>query len=1085
MHRNGIYLTIFFIFSGIILFTSPTANALEDGRFGLFDVRISPSGEMVAFSWAGDIWIADIDSGECTRVTDHVAYDHDPAWFPSSDRLAFSSNRDGNDDVYSVPISGGEPERHTWHGANDIVQDVHPDGSRILFVSTRGLFSFDLYEVDTEGGLERALTHDTSRNFFARYYPNGAMIIVSRGIYHWTRSHYNGSGDTDLYSMDTDGQSMTWVENSYDGNDNWPCVYGDNIYFTSDRELGCANVWVKPWSGVDPIRLTDFTKRPVMFLSVSNTGKLCFVQDFRINILNFNEMTGEYEGPWTVDLDLGSEPKHSQEIRLDINGNVTEMESSPLGTNLAVIARGDLFMIPLHDPNEPAPLGDDRYWEAVRVTETPSREQYVTWHPDGDRVTLSSDKNGNFELYEIDLRAFEWTRLTETPKDEVKPKYSPDGSMLAFYYGNDQLTILDLESMERKVIAEDLFVFQPWIGPYEWSSDGKWIAYTGSNRVYYGEVFIVPSDGSSDPVNLTLHHDNDTFGGWTPDGNKIFFLSRRDFVSGLEGYGWWWSGGKLYTIDLQHSPQPASDFIVLPVEEVEEDVDEDSESENDDVEESEDEEKIEIDFDRIDERVRQIAHMEGGSDHAAISPDGSTYVFEANVLGNWALWEVSSDGGSPTQITTVSNRPDDIEWLPDGSGVLYLVNRRVYYWEKSSGMTVQVPTYGRMTINLNEERREMVYEAGRLLGSHFYDEEMHGYDWEEIVDLYAPLVEEAAVGEEFTLLLNLMFGELDASHLGAWTASSSEGIGANIAEIGLEFDRNMWVPGLLVDYVLPRGPADYDESRIEVGEWVLAINGTEVSPEINYWSLLDDAVGRSTVLTVASDQNGSDLREVTIIPVPRGGDSGIYPGWSSAAYEAWVEENRAQVEGLSDGRVGYVHIRWMGGSRLERFARELFAENYDKEAVIIDIRWNPGGNIHEYLLEILSRPQFGWSRPRDGEMVQQPGHRWGKPTVLLINERSSSDSEIFPAGFRSLGLGTIIGERTLGAVIGTEGYTLIDGQSGIRLPMEGWFSLDGSNLENDGVEPDIRVVNDLNHIRDGIDDQLIYAVEYLLDGFGE
>ena len=313
MSRFRFCLAIIFILSVVILLFSPSANALEDGRFGLFDVRISPSGEMAAFSWAGDIWIAEIDSGECTRVTDHVAYDHDPAWFPSSDRLAFSSNRDGNDDVYSVPISGGEPERHTWHGANDIVQDVHPDGNRILFVSTRGLFSFDLYEVDTEGGLERALTDDTAKNFFARYYPNGAMIIFSREIIGRTGRFYNGSGNTDLYSMDTDGQSMTCVENSYDGNDNWPCVSGDNIYFTSDRELGCANVWVKPWSGIDPIRLTEFTKRPVMFLSVSYSGMLCFVQDFRIHILDFNQMTGEYEGPWTVDLDLGSEPKHSQE----------------------------------------------------------------------------------------------------------------------------------------------------------------------------------------------------------------------------------------------------------------------------------------------------------------------------------------------------------------------------------------------------------------------------------------------------------------------------------------------------------------------------------------------------------------------------------------------------------------------------------------------------------------------------------------------------------------------------------------------------------------------------------------------------
>jgi C-terminal processing protease CtpA/Prc len=845
---------------------------------------------------------------------------------------------------------------------------------------------------------------------------------------------------------------------------------------------------MKPWSGDAPVRLTDYNDRPVLFLSVSNMGRLCFVQDFRIRIMDYSEMTGEYSSPHTVNLDLESEPKRSQEVRLDINGNVSEMEISPLGTNLAIIARGELFVVPLHDPDEPAPLGDARYWEAVRVTETPAREQYVAWHPDGDRIVLSSDKDGNFELYEIDLRNFEWTRLTDTPKDEINAHYSPDGSMLAFYYGNDQLETLNLETHERKIIAGDLFVFQPWIGRFEWSPDGKWIAYSGSDQIYNGEVYIVPSDGSTDPVNITLHHDNDVLGGWTPDGEKIYFLSRRDFESGLEGYGWWWSGGRLYAIDLQHTQQPSSDFIVLPDENIEGESSDEVAPDDETTEESGEDTsgvEVKIDFDRIDERVRRIANMQGGSEHVAISPDGSTYIFEANVLGNWALWKVGSEGGSPTQIATLPDRPNDIEWLPDGSGVLYQVSQKVYYWEKDSGTTVQVPTFGRLTVDLVQERREMVYEAGRLLGSHFYDEHMHGYDWNEIVNLYAPLVEEAATGEEFSTLMRMMFGELDASHLNAYTAGSNEGVGSNIAEIGLEFDLSTQGPGLLVNYVLPRGPADYDESRVNVGEWVLAMNGTEVSPANNYWSLLDDAACRSTVLTVASDQDGANSREVTIIPISRWEDSDIYPGWSTAAYEAWVEKNRAAVDELSGGRVGYVHIRFMGGSCLERFAREMFEENYDKEAVIIDIRWNGGGNIHEFLLDILSRPQFGWSRPRDMEMIQQPGQRWGKPTVLLINERSSSDSEIFPAGFRALGLGTIIGETTLGAVIGTEEYRLIDGTTGIRLPIEGWFYLNGTNLENDGVEPDIRVVNDLNHIRDGIDDQLIYAARYLLDGLGE
>jgi len=476
-----------------------------------------------------------------------------------------------------------------------------------------------------------------------------------------------------------------------------------------------------------------------------------------------------------------------------------------------------------------------------------------------------------------------------------------------------------------------------------------------------------------------------------------------------------------------------------------------------------------------------VTHIQGGGKVASLSPDGSTYLFESNPLGGWALWRVPYEGGQPSQVTGLPGRLSDIEWLPDSRGALYLAGNRIYFWEKRSGSVMQVPTYGRLDVDLATERYRMVNEAGRLLRSHFYDEDMHGYDWDGIVGLYAPLAMETAVGEEFELLLKMMMGELDASHLGAWTSGSREGRGYNHAELGLEFDPLTSGPGLKVTNVMPRGPADYEEIDIEAGDWVLEINGTDVSTSMNYWSLLDDMVSRTTVLTAGSEQYPDETWEISILPMQMSRPYQFHPSWGEVAYEAWVDENRTIVEDMSDGRVGYTHIQWMGGSRLERFARELFAENLEKDAMIFDIRWNPGGNIHEYLLEILSRDQFGWSQMRDGNLLRQPAEVYEKPVVLLINERSSSDSEIFPSGFRTLELGTIIGQPTLGAVIGTEGYTLIDGVTGIRLPIEGWYAIDHTNLENYGVPPDIFVENDLNDIRDGVDSQLEYAVEYLMD----
>jgi len=1060
----------------ILIVVSPRADALADGRMAMFDASISPDGRKVAFSWMGDIWTADVDTGRCARVTDHVAEDWHPVWFPDGGRIVFASNRDGNDDVYSVPVSGGTPTRHTRFGNYDIPVDISPDGKTILFRSYRRLFSSDLFEVDVAGGSDRPITHDTGINRESCYSSDGGRIVVCRGSSNWQRRKYNGSGDTDIYVMDRNGRNMRWVENGYNGIDYWPCWGpGDQtIYFVSDRD-GMENVYRIPSTGGPAEKLTDFTDRPVLFLSVADTGRVAFIQDFRLWIMDPGQQ------PRRIHLDCSSEPKHSQDVRLDISGNVEEIELSPLGTHIALIARGELYVAPVYDPDETPPLGDERFRESVRVTDTPSRERHVAWHPDGDRVALISDRDGNQEVYEIDLRTYEWTRLTNTPEEEYLPVYSPDGTRIAYYRANDKLVVRDLETGSERVILHTLLQTSPWPSGYNWSPDSRWIAYTGLDSVYDDDVFVVGTDENADPqpVNITVHHDTDYFAGWTLDGKSVYMLSSRDIAYGLPGWGWWQNGYALYVIQLNRIPAPRSDVLEFPEEKS---AGEETETAEGSVEnKTEEKVAVEINFDRIDERARLVTSTRGGGWRAALSPDSKTFVYDSNALGTTALWSIPFDGGSANHIADAPDGLDDLEWLPDGSGVYYLTDGRVKFWKKDSIDVSSVPAYGRLTLNLADERSQMIQETGRVLENHFYDPLLHGTNWDEAIEFYEPLVEQAAVPEEFTDLMSMLFGELDASHLSCWTSGSNEGIGETNGYPGLDFDPFAEGPGLRVTKVYPRGPADYSETRIEPGEWVLEINGEPVSNSDDYWRLFDDSIARTTVLKVASDQEGTSAREVTLAPVPWWDEDPNKLSYWEVQYFDWVDSNRAVVEKASDGRVGYVHISGMSGEQLELFAKELFAENFDKEALIIDVRFNGGGNTHEQLMDILSRPQFAWQKPRDAEMVPQPPRRWDRPTVVLINERSFSDAEIFPAGFRALGLGTIIGETTFGGVIGTWNIALVDGVTYIRVPQNGWLTMEGQNMENLGIQPDIRVADDLNHIRDGIDDQLNAAVEFLME----
>ncbi len=1071
--------TLFGITSGV--------NATDDGRLAMFYAKISPDGDSIAFSWVGDIWIADVDTGHCTRLTDHVAHDWKPVWFPDSTKIAFASKRDGNDDIYSVPISGGVPTRHTWHGNYDVPLDISPDGQTMLLRSYRGRWASNLFEVDLDGGLPRPVTNDTMSHRDGRYSSDGNTILGVRGGQGWTRRDYNGSGSTGILLMDRDGGNMRWIENSYDGIDYWP-NYGpgdENIYFVSDRD-GNENVYRISSTGGTPEQLTQFEDRPVLFMSVAETGRIAFIQDFKLWYLDAGR------SPRQIDLDCMSEAKHSQEVRLNISGNVSEVEVSPLSNYLAVIARGEIYLTPFNDPNGPEELGDDRFGESIRITDTSSRESDIVWHPDGDRLAFVSDKDGNREIYEIDLRTFEWTRLTNSPDEEYFPNYSPDGNQLGYYRANDKLILLNLETMEERVVLDQVLITSPWPPNYQWSPDSKWIAFTHEDLVGWPEVFVLNVEGDAeynDPVNITIHHDADYFRGWTEDGESLYFLSARDQAYGLNPWGSWSLGYTLYSLPLKPIVPARSDFIILP-DEPEEDPEESSQEgedeeseEGDELSEEEDSEEeetlVEFDFHRIHERARSLSPTRTGGWRAALSPDGTTFVYDASPMGVTALWSIPFEGGTATHITNVPAGLDDIEWVADGSGVVYLTGGWVYFWDK--GSVSNVPVHGRLTIDLAAERNQMIDETGRILRNHYYDPDMHNTPWDQNVDYYKPLVEDAVVREDFTLLMSMLFGELDSSHLGCWGGSSIEGTGNSPAYLGLKFNAFTEGPGLEVLKVYDRGPADYTETTIEAGEWVLEINGEPVSTSSNFWKLLDDSSSRTTTLTVAAGQYSDETRDVELAPVPWVGAGALKLSWNEILYFDWVDGNQSVVEEGSGGRIGYEHIISMSGGPLERFTRQLFSENFEKEALIIDVRFNGGGNTHEQLLDILSRPQLGWQQGREEEMLAQPPHRWDRPIVLLINERCFSDSEIFPAGFRELGLGTIMGVTTWGGVIGTWNLTLVDGVTTIRAPRNGWFTVDGENMENLGIEPDIYVEQDMNHLNNGIDDQLLAAIEYLLD----
>jgi tricorn protease len=370
----------------------------------------------------------------------------------------------------------------------------------------------------------------------------------------------------------------------------------------------------------------------------------------------------------------------------------------------------------------------------------------------------------------------------------------------------------------------------------------------------------------------------------------------------------------------------------------------------------------------------------------------------------------------------------------------------------------------------------MFDEGWRLLREQFYDEKMHGVDWDAMREKYRPLIEHVAAKEDFYALVSMMLGELNASHLGIGGPTVS---GPETAYLGVWFDPEHRGPGVKISAVLKNSPADRDESRLNVGEFILAIDGVEVSNNEQIWDALADKAGRVVELLVNDKPTKEGARTVKIKPINRG-------QWSNLLYEDWVEKRKRMVDEWSNGRIGYIHIQAMSQSELRKFEREFYAEVVGKkEALIIDVRFNGGGRIHDELLSILKRRLYALEQYRGTPPFTQPFQVWQKPTVVLINEFSASDAEIFPKAFRDLGLGKLVGVPTYGGVIGTYNVTLIDGTTFFRVPVTGWRTLDGVNLENYGVKPDILVEHSPEDNSNENDLQLKMAVELLLKELGK
>ncbi|HEX9760736.1 MAG TPA: S41 family peptidase [Candidatus Acidoferrales bacterium] len=1048
------------------------------------------SGKIV-FSYLGDLWMVNEDGSNPRRLTVHTARDIFPRFSPDGKWIAFTSDRFGNDDVFVMPAAGGEARQLTFHSAGDTVVGWSRDSQRVIFTSSRGLLYpgiSNLYEVPATGGLEMPLPTDWG--VWGNYSPNGQKLAFNRHPMSWWRQHYRGSYSADLWVMDVGPKTFRKVVDADIPDDRkpnnfWP-MYASNteIFFVSDRETSAKagsmevmksvnNIWKVSDTGGRPSQVTRHRSGLLFHPSISADGKV-IVYEENFGIWKLDTASGRSS---EVKIDIESDHKENPFEVVTYSGRADSFDLSPTTRRAVIDIRGELFTI-----------ATDR-GDVVRLTRSYFRDRNPQWSPDGKWIAFTSDQSGRDEIWIIEAEGKNAHKVSDGDSEKFAIVWSPDSKWLAYTASDRRLHLLNVESNQTRVVSTNQATN---IAFPQFSPDNQYLSFSKTDRDFRAAIFVAPVSGGEERrlfAPETNEHYSTTAARWTHDGKKMIFLAPTSQGTGTSA---------LWGVALtEEEKDPLSRDI-------------DSEAEAVAAERAAQEQRpqrpgqqaaveVKIDWEGMGRRARQLTRMSSNVTQPVVAPDSRSYAFVT----------FSTDGGTPgASIYTINANGEGLRRVTQsrpaggpgggggfGGGLSNLQysrdGRSIYFREGDAIWAVTVggaapagaaPRPGeaprrrvnftvRVEVDHREERKQVYHEAWRVMKNRFYDSEMHGVDWPAVQKRYEHLLEHAASRDDLQDIVRMMLGELNASHTGISGGGGGPGGGPSIQTRYPGFEIEPDASGFYkVAYIYKGGPADRDFVKVSVGDFILAVDDNPLKSGENYWKHYSLAPGRKLEFTVNSKPSMDGAWKTKVEPVSGGAHSTLL-------YEKWVEERRQMVEKLSNGEIGYLHIRSMNQPSLRQFERDLNANRY-KKALIIDQRFNPGGNIDQQLLAILQQGQYQYTRSRDSIYVTRPAQSYFGPMVVMQNERSTSDAEVFPDGFRTLKLGKVVGVTTYGAVIGTGSFRLMDG-SQIRTPGSGLWSVTGQNLENYGVPPDVYVDNTPEDFLKRRDAQIEKAVEVL------
>lgn len=1067
-----------------VLMWASMAGAAAAPKPSLAEPALSPDGSEIAFVSGGDIWTVPAQGGVARLLVSDPATESRPIYSPDGTRLAFQSTRDGYPNIYVLTLATGAIKRITYADAGEVLDGWSPDGKWIYFSSPQNDVSRqnDIFRVASTGGTPLEVSREQYLNEFeSAASPDGQSIaLIAKGISNqqWWRHGHAHIDQTEVWLKPINGDAYRRLL-AADAKHAWPMWSRDGaaLYLMSDQD-GAENIWRVPVGGGAPAPVTHFKSGRLLYPSIGGGDAIVFERGF--SIWKLDPKTGQAA---EVPITLRGAPAAAGERRL--NETVFRaMALSPDGKKVAFIAHGEVFAASAKDGGP-----------AQRLTHTPGAESQLAWSPDSRKLAYVSERGVDTVLCEYDFATGQERRLTAEKGQNAFPVYAPDGKKLVYIHADKELRVINLSGPAS---APGQLLFTGAIGSGGgdapvWSPDSRWIAFVVGDHKSFANIDVVEASGG--PVRPVSFLANGQAQGvaWAPDGKYLLFATaqrsedasmvRIDLLPHLPKFRED-AFRDLFKQSEQpdrpaNRPAPTTQPAPAPARPVGAAVAEADKAGGDakPARPAKKVEPVEIVFEGIRERAT-VVPLGLSAEDPVISPDGKTLVFRASSAGQENLYtydldELAKEPPAAKQLTSNRRRKSDVAFTPDSKEVFYLEGGTVTATPLDTPKPRTVAINAELTVDFDTEKAVVFDEAWSVLNHRFYDPTFHGQDWAALHEAWSPYIAGVHTPDEMRRDINLMIGELNASHSGI---NRSDGPQPHTGDLGLRFERAPYEAGkgLVIREVVALGPSAI-EGTIKPGETLAAVDGEALTFGVNLDRLLADKIGKRVVLTIEA---GGKTREAVVRPVSVQVASGLY-------YRQWVNGRRAYVEKLSGGKLGYVHIADMSDQSLAQLYLDLDAQNQSKQGVVIDLRNNNGGYVNGYALDVFTRRNYLTMTPRDRFPVpsrQALGQRaLGVPSVLVINESSLSDAEDFTEGYRTLGLGKVVGVPTAGWIIYTGGQQLIDG-SALRTPFIKVEDTRGQEMEGHPRPVDVTVERPLGETETGHDAQLEAAVKVLMEG---